>query len=83
MEGEVSTKVEYPRLPQEEYDNALGHFKMQLNGVFHVFCCHGLDAYVPGAIEAVVDLAEQFSMRVRGKDAPIQLRFSIPDRPTA
>ncbi len=64
----------YPRIPQDEYNKAVGQFRLQLNGIMNCFRCYGLDQDVDGAIAEIVMLAEQFGMRVRGKDTPIKVR---------
>jgi len=61
------------KLPEQEYKKAVGQFRLQLNGVFQPFKLYGLDILIPGAIDEVVELAEQFGMRVRGVDVPIIL----------
>jgi hypothetical protein len=63
----------YPRVPEEVYQKALTQLRFQLNGIMNTYCCYGLDGYVPGTIEEIVKLAEQFAMRVRGKDVPIKV----------
>lgn len=60
--------------PQDKYDKAKGQLKLQLNGVFRPFHMHGMKEFVPDAIDECVYLAEQFAMRVRGKDSPIRIR---------
>ena len=62
------------KISDGDYSKALGQLKLQLNGVFRPFNMYGQHIYIPGAIDEVVDLAEQFGMRVRGKDTPIILR---------
>lgn len=71
----------YPRIPQEEYDKAIGQFRLQLNGIMNCFRCYGLDQDVDGAIGEIVMLAEQFGMRVRGKDVPIKVRENPRRKP--
>lgn len=60
-------------LSEEEYAKAIGQFRLQLNGVFSPFRLYGLQDYIPGAIEEVVRLTEDFGLRVRGVDKPIDL----------
>jgi hypothetical protein len=67
------SKSEIPWLPDDEYAKAIGQFRLQLNGVFEPFRQYGQDVYVPGAIREIVKLAEDFSLRVRGVDQPIDL----------
>ena len=70
------------KIPQIEYDKALGQFRLQLNGTMNCFRCYGLDQDVDGACEEIVKLAELFSMRVRGKDIPIKVRDNPRRKPT-
>jgi hypothetical protein len=81
----VPTRIEqlrqqYPRvhwLSDEDYEKAKGQLTTQLNGVFSPFCKYGLDVLVPGAMEEVVRLCEDFGLRVRGIDHPIHLDKSV------
>ena len=61
------------RLPQEDYDKAIGQLRLQLNGVLAPFNMYGQQHLVPGAIEEITALAELFGERVRGKDIPVTL----------
>lgn len=72
----------YARIPEEDYQKALGQLRLQMNGVFSCFRCYGMDVLVGGAIEEAVHLSEQFAMRVRGKEQPIQMKGIIRSRPT-
>jgi len=60
-------------LPDKEYRKAIGQFSLQMNAVFEPFMCYGLQAFVPGAIKEIVRLAEDFSLRTRGVDKPIDI----------
>ena len=64
----------YQKISQHDYDKAKGQMKLQLNDVFSPFMLYGLNILIPGAIEEVMELAEQFGQRVRGKDIPIKLK---------
>ena len=76
------------KIPEEQYNKALGQFRMQLNGIMNCFRCYGLQEDVDGkdgkggAMAEIVKLAEQFAMRVRGKDIPILVRSEPRRRPT-
>ena len=70
------------KIPQEQYDKALGQFKLQLNGIMNCFRCYGLDPDVDGATGEIIKLAEQFAMRIRGKDIPIKVRDKPRRKPT-
>ena len=73
----------YTKIPQTEYNKAKGQLRLQLTGVFSPFMCYGLNEYVSGAIDECIHLAEQFSMRVRGKDIPIEMKSNRREKPTA
>ncbi len=60
-------------LEQEDYDKAVGQLRLQLNGVLSPFQSYGLDVFVPGAITEIVKLCEDFSLRTRGVDKPIDI----------
>lgn len=62
-------------LSDEDYKKAVTQLRLQLNGVFSVFRMYGLDAYIPGAIEEIVMLAEDFGLRVRGVDKAISIEM--------
>lgn len=70
------------KISQSEYDKALGQFRLQLNGIMSNFRCYGMNEDVDGASEEIVKLAEQFGMRVRGKDVPIKVRDKPRRKPT-
>ena len=65
----------YPKIDQASYDKAKGQLTRQIaSDVLSVFDMYGMGIYIAGAAEECVELAEQFAMRVRGKDIPIQLK---------
>jgi len=64
----------YQKIPQKEYDKAVGTLRLRLNDVFQAFNIYGLHIFINGAIDEVMELAEQFGQRVRGEDIPIQLK---------
>ncbi len=70
------------KISEEEYQKALGQFRLQLNGIMNNFRCYGLQDDVDGACEEIIKLAELFSMRTRGKDIPIKVRGEPRRRPT-
>ncbi len=63
--------VPYIYWGEEEYQSMIGHFRLQLNGVMLPLRTYGLGPYVDGAINAVMDLVDQFGQKVRGKEKPI------------
>ncbi len=70
------------KIPQEQYDKALGTFRLQLSGLMNCFRCYGMNESVDEAIKEILILVEQFGMRVRGKDIPIHVRDKVKPRPT-
>ena len=62
-----------PWLPDEEYTKAVGQLRMQLSGVLEPFDMYGQGVYIPTAVSEIVKLAEDFGLRVRGVDKPIDL----------
>ena len=70
------------KIPQEQYDKALGQFRLQLGGIMNCFRCYGLSDDVDGAMIEIAKLAELFAMRVRGKDVPIKVREVPRRKPT-
>ena len=72
----------YRWVSDAEYAKAIGQFKLGLNPIMACFRCYGMDNDVDGAIPEIVALAEQFAMRIRGKDIPIQVRKTPRRRPT-
>uniref|UniRef100_A0A6M3LC78 Uncharacterized protein n=1 Tax=viral metagenome TaxID=1070528 RepID=A0A6M3LC78_9ZZZZ len=73
---------DYIRINQEIYDKAIGQFRLQLGAIMNCFRCYGLQEDVDGAMVEIVKLAEQFAMRVRGKDISIMVRSKPRRRPT-
>lgn len=69
---------EYSKIPQDQYDKALFHFRSQMAAVWNFANCHGLNDKVTEALEASAKLTIQFSQVVRGKDIPIK----VTDKPT-
>lgn len=62
-----------PWLDQDDYDKAVGQFRLQVGAVLAPFCMYGMDVLVPGAVREIVRLAEDFGLRVRGVDQVISL----------
>uniref|UniRef100_A0A6M3JRS2 Uncharacterized protein n=1 Tax=viral metagenome TaxID=1070528 RepID=A0A6M3JRS2_9ZZZZ len=70
------------KIPQEQYDKAVGQFRLQLGAAMNCFRCYGMNDDVDSVMVEVTKLAEQFAMRVRGKDIPIKVRENPRRRPT-
>jgi hypothetical protein len=68
------------KIPQSEYESAVGDFKRQVGMTLNVFNIYGLGEYIPGVCGEIVTLAEQFAMQVRGKKIKIQTRDKPRER---
>lgn len=51
-----------------------------MNDILKNFSFYGQDIYAEGAVDEIVDIMEQFSMVVRGKDKAITRRKKINPR---
>lgn len=60
----------YPRISEEEYRKSVGLYRLNLAIILKPLRMYGQGHVVDGAIESIVDLTEQFGMRVRGKEQP-------------
>lgn len=58
---------------EDEYRKYLGQFRLQLNGILFSLRKYGQDTYVDGATRAIMELVEQFGMKIRGLDMPYQI----------
>jgi len=73
--------MSYSRIPQDDYDKARSQFRMQVQALLaYTYSMHGYKDYAASVAHVIVDLTEQFGMRVRGKDSPILLPKHIRDR---
>ncbi len=62
-------------LNDSDYRKAEGQLRGALRGIFMPFNELGHHIYIPGAIEEIVEVAIDFSKRVRGeKDQPIRVK---------
>ena len=62
-------------LEQPKFDKAIGQLRLQVGEILSVFSIYGLQDYIPGAIEEIVEVAIDFSKRVRGEDdQPIRVK---------
>jgi hypothetical protein len=58
-------------MPDEKRDQAIGQFRLQLNGVFAPFVFYGQEPYIDQAQKEVLKLALALHDRLNGKDVPI------------
>ena len=62
-------------LEEEDWAKASGQFKLQVGEILSVFNLYGMGALIPGAQEEILEVAYDFSKRVRGdKDQPIRVK---------
>lgn len=62
-------------LPDEKYQKAEGQLRLQVGEILSVFDMYGLGAYITGAQEEIVEVAIDFSKRLRGEeDQPIRVK---------
>ncbi len=79
MSKRAKHEVVKPWLPEDDYNKALGQLRLKIGGVLSsTFKYYGMSEYVVGATNAVVKLAEDFALRVRGADQPIATHYRSP-----
>jgi hypothetical protein len=67
----MSKEYAYPRISDTDYQKAVTQLRLQIGGVLAPLCKYGQEPYVLGVTPVIVELCEQFGMRVRGKDQMI------------
>jgi len=73
----------FPWLDDEHFAKARGQLSMKVNALLNVFDCYGMGIYITPIADQIIDLAIDFSMRVRGDlDKQIGEKISLIDRPT-
>ncbi len=72
----VRSPIEYSRIPEDEYKKVLfqlrGQIRESLRDIFGNM--YGQEIETQIATEIMIDLAEQFGMRIRGKEQIIKAR---------
>jgi len=68
------------KIPQNEYESAVGDFKRQVGMTLNVFNMYGMGEFIPSVCGEIVTLAEQFAMKVRGKKINIKTREKPRER---
>lgn len=69
-----------PWLTEAEYQSAVGHLRLKIGAIIgSTYNMHGMDMYNVGVINAVVKLAEDFALQVRGAEQPIQIVYRAPN----
>jgi hypothetical protein len=66
--------VTYPRIPEADYKKAIFHLRGELLDALEPLRRYGQSEFVDGAIQEIIELAEQFSMVTRGKNTQIKLK---------
>ena len=61
----------------EEWDKAVGQFKLALNGIMSPLRLYGQNHYVDTASEEIVSLAIQLSLRIEGHDFPYHINNEL------
>ena len=75
--------METYKLSQSDYNKAVGQLRLQVLSLLgEAFSKHGMKENIPGATQAIVKLAEDFSLRCRGVQKPISLEYVRRKRDT-
>lgn len=72
----------YVWLEEDEYNKLKFQLTGQIRAILNPLRIYGLEPYVDSAIGEIVTLAENYGMRVRGKDIPIHVVSSPRPRIT-
>jgi len=65
---------DYPKISEADYLKAIGQFRTLVGTLLSsTYDMYGYQNYAAPVAQVIVDLAEQFGMRIRGKDVPIEL----------
>lgn len=65
----------YVVLNDEDYAKAVGQLRLAVGAVLATFNMYGMNAYIAGAQEEIIQLAEDFGQRIRGIDKPISIEY--------
>lgn len=65
----------YVVLNDKDYAKAVGQFRLAVGVVLGIFSMYGMNVYIAGAQDEIVQLAEDFGQRVRGIDKPISIEY--------
>jgi len=72
---------DYPKISEADYLKAIGQFRTLVGTLLSsTYNMYGYQNYAAPVAQVIVDLAEQFGMRIRGKDVPIELPSYIQRR---
>lgn len=67
---EESEHEYFPWYSEEEYNKMVGGLRRQIGGILHPLRKYGQGDLCDGAETAIMELVEQFGMKVRGVDVP-------------
>ena len=62
-----------PQEHDEDYDKALGQYRMKLNGLLYPLRIYGQGHYVDSVIEELVTLGVQLHLKLSGVDIPYEI----------
>lgn len=65
----------FPWLSEEEYAKAVGQLKLAVANYLRIFDMYGMGVHIGHVTNAIIELAEDFGMRVRGEDRPIDSKL--------
>ena len=63
-------------MADDEYDKAIGQFRLALNGITSPLRMYGQGEYVSSAIEEIVSLAVQLHLKLSGVDMPYHVNHN-------
>lgn len=62
-------------LDEQSFAKAKGQLRLQVGEILSVFNMYGMGDYVPGAIEEILEVADDYSKRLRGEvNQPIRVK---------
>jgi len=72
---------DYPRIPEADYRQALDEARRSYEEILSVYDKYGYAVFNLHNIQRCLDVAEQFAMKVRGKNITIQPRSLVSHAP--
>lgn len=71
----MDEELGYVVLNDKDYAKAVGQFRLAVGAALSAFNMYGMNVYIAGAQDEIVQLAEDFGQRVRGIDKPISIEY--------
>lgn len=65
----------YIVLNDEDYNKAVGQLRLAVGAVLTAFNMYGMNVYIKGAQDEIVQLCEDWGQRIRGIDKPISIEY--------